>query len=251
MSRARIRWEIVIVLGLSLGASAAYSVVSIIARATAGTAIADQTATVNPSRSDREWLDFTSQFLSLFFELFGVALVLYLLWAPGRSAFDRLGLDLRRPGSDAGRGVALFLAIGIPGIALYVVGRLIGITVGVEASPLDTHWWTIPILVFSALRAALVEEVIVVGYLFTRLKQLGWSPWIVIGAAALLRGTYHLYQGYGPFVGNVVMGLVFGWAYLRWGRVMPLVIAHALLDIVSFVGYPLAVSLWPAVFATS
>ncbi|RUQ99229.1 CPBP family intramembrane glutamic endopeptidase [Labedella endophytica] len=250
MSRARIRWEIVIVLGLSLGASAVYSVITIIARATAGTALADQTASVNPSRSEREWLDFTNQFLSLFFELFGVALVLYLLWAPGRSAFSRLGLDLRKPRFDLTRGAGLFLAIGLPGIAFYAIGRLIGITVEVQASPLDTYWWTVPILIFSALRAALVEEVIVVGYLFTRLKELHWSPWWIIGAAALLRGSYHLYQGYGPFVGNVVMGLVFGWCYLRWGRVMPLVIAHALLDIASFVGYPLAVSLWPAIFAS-
>mgnify|MGYP003488981035 FL=1 len=48
--------------------------------------------------------------------------------------------------------------------------------------------------------------------------------------------------------GNFVMGVVFGWCYQRWGRVMPLVIAHTLLDVVAFVGYPLAVALWPAVF---
>jgi len=45
------------------------------------------------------------------------------------------------------------------------------------------------------------------------------------------------------------MGVVFGWCYVRWGRVAPLVVAHVAIDIVSFVGYPLAVALWPAVFA--
>ena len=45
------------------------------------------------------------------------------------------------------------------------------------------------------------------------------------------------------------MGVVFGWCYRRWGRVMPLVIAHTLLDIVAFVGYPLAAALWPGLFA--
>jgi membrane protease YdiL (CAAX protease family) len=68
-------------------------------------------------------------------------------------------------------------------------------------------------------------------------------------SAALLRGSYHLYQGIGPFVGNALMGVVFGWCYLRWGRVMPLVIAHWVLDIVSFVGYPLAALWWPALLA--
>ena len=50
--------------------------------------------------------------------------------------------------------------------------------------------------------------------------------WTIILAAAALRGSYHLYQGFGPFIGNFVMGVVFGWCYTRWGRVMPLVIAH-------------------------
>ena len=40
--------------------------------------------------------------------------------------------------------------------------RLAGITVAVEASPLETYWWTIPVLILSAVRAGLVEEVIVV-----------------------------------------------------------------------------------------
>ena len=68
-------------------------------------------------------------------------------------------------------------------------------------------------------------------------------------AAAVLRGSYHLYQGIGPFFGNVVMGVVFAWCFRRWGRVLPLVVAHTMIDIVSFVGYPLAAALWPGTFA--
>jgi len=41
----------------------------------------------------------------------------------------------------------------------------------------------------------------------------------------------------GAFLGNAVMGLVFGYLYRRWGRVMPLLIAHFLIDSVTFVGY--------------
>jgi membrane protease YdiL (CAAX protease family) len=245
-TRTRLRWEIVIVLGLSLGASAVYSVVSIISRLTAEVALSDQSATINGSQSTREWLDFTYQFLGIVSGLFPVALVLYLLWQPGRSSFRLLGVDFTEPGRDLLRGGALLLIIGIPGLGLYLAGRALGFTVAVVPSPLDTFWWTIPILVFSAIRSALSEELIVVGYLFTRLRELGWNAWTIIVSAALLRGSYHLYQGIGPFVGNALMGVVFGWCYLRWGRVMPLVIAHWVLDIVSFVGYPLAVLWWPA-----
>jgi membrane protease YdiL (CAAX protease family) len=247
-SRARAWWEIVIVLGLSVGASAVYSLVSIIARVTDETPLADQSAPLNASQSEREWLDFSYQFLGIFFGLFVVALVLFLLSEHGRSGFSRIGLDFAGGGRDVWRGILLFLAIGIPGLGLYAAGRALGFTVAVEASPLETYVWTIPVLILAALRAALVEEVIVVGYLFTRLRERGWGDWAIILATSLLRGVYHLYQGVGPFFGNMAMGVLFGWCYRRWGRVMPLVVAHTLLDVASFVGYPLAASLWPDLF---
>ncbi|MFU8946391.1 CPBP family intramembrane glutamic endopeptidase [Mycetocola zhadangensis] len=247
-SRTRAWWEIAIVLALSVGASAVYSVVSLVSRLTAGVPLSDQSASLNPSQSAREWLDFTYQFLGIFFELFVVALALYLLWTARMSGPARIGLTFAQPGRDIVRGVTLFLVIGIPGLALYLGGKALGITVTIATSPLDTYWWTVPILIFSALRAALVEEVIVIGYLFTRLRERGWSDWTIILSAAVLRGSYHLYQGIGPFIGNVAMGILFGWCYRRWGRVMPLVVAHLLLDVVSFVGYPLAVGLFPDFF---
>ncbi|MEI5583236.1 MULTISPECIES: CPBP family intramembrane glutamic endopeptidase [unclassified Agromyces] len=245
----RLRLEIAIVLALSLGASAVYSVVSIVARLTDDRPLGEQSAALNQSRAEREWLDFAYQFLDVVFGVAVVALVLYLLWQPGRDPFRRIGLDLTRPGRDAASGVLLAAVIGVPGLALYAAGRAMGFTVAVVPQSLDDYWWTVPILVLAALEAALVEEVIAVGYLFTRLRELGVGPWATILSSALLRGTYHLYQGFGAFAGNAVMGVVFGWAYLRWGRTMPLVVAHWILDIVSFVGYPLALGWWPGLFA--
>ncbi|MRX45430.1 CPBP family intramembrane glutamic endopeptidase [Agromyces kandeliae] len=245
----RLRIEVAIVLALSLGASAVYSIVAIIARLTADRPLGEQSASLNQSRSTREWLDLTYQVLDVVFGLAVVALVLYLLWQPGRSPFRRIGFDLTRPGRDAASGLLLATVIGVPGLALYAAGRALGFTVAVVPQPLDTYWWTIPVLVLAALKAALTEELIAVGYLFTRLRELGVGPWATILSSALLRGSYHLYQGFGGFIGNAVMGVVFGWAYTRWGRTMPLVIAHWLLDIVSFVGYPLAAGWWPGLFA--
>ena len=77
------------------------------------------------------------------------------------------------------------------------------------------------------------------GYLYQRLTQLAWSPLAIIVTQALLRGAYHLYQGAGAFVGNVAMGLIFGWYYHRTKRLGPLITAHTLIDAVAFVGYPL------------
>ena len=66
---------------------------------------------------------------------------------------------------------------------------------------------------------------------------MGWSNSRALVAAALLRGSYHLYQGYGGFVGNAIMGLVLGWWFQRTRRVWPLIIAHFVIDAVSFIGY--------------
>ncbi len=140
---------------------------------------------------------------------------------------------------DMMQGVGLAALIGIPSLGLYAAGRALGITTAIIPSALDAYWWTVPVLILSAIRHAVVEEVIVVGYLLNRFGKFGWSVPLSIAVSALLRGSYHLYQGFGPFSGNVVMGIVFAWLYTRTKRVMPLVIAHALLDIVAFVGFSL------------
>lgn len=246
--RTRIVWEICIVLALSVGQSAVYSLLSLLRRALAEVPIGQQQTLLNPARDTAALWDATYRVLDVFFDLAIVALVVYLLWDTGTNALRRMGLDFRHFGTDLGRGVLLLAVIGVPGLALYMIGREMGFTVNVVASPLDAAWWTIPLLVLSAVRASLFEEVVLLGYLFTRLRQLGWSTWSIIISVAALRGIYHSYQGLGAVFGNFVMGLVFGWCYQRWGRVMPLVIAHALLDVIAFVGYPLAVALWPSLF---
>ncbi|MET0991065.1 MAG: CPBP family intramembrane glutamic endopeptidase [Lacisediminihabitans sp.] len=248
-TRARLWWEIGIVLAVTVGQSALYSVLSLVRASLRTTPIGQQQTQLNPNRDAEILWNVLYQFLGIVFALGLVALVVYLMWEPGQNALRRIGLDFTRFGGDLGRGILLAAVIGIPGLGLYAVSRLLGLNVAVVASPLDAAWWTVPLLLLAAVRAGLTEEVIFIAYLFDRLRRLGWSWWAIILSTAALRGAYHAYQGVGAIVGNFVMGVVFGWCYRRWGRVMPLVIAHTLLDIVAFVGYPLAAALWPGVFA--
>lgn len=236
-------------LAVTVGQSALYSVLSLVRASLRTTPISQQQTQLNPSRDAEALWDVLYRVLNIAFDLALVALVIYLLWEPGKSALRRIGLDFRRFGGDSARGVALVAVIGIPGIGVYVAGRMLELNVTVVPSPLDSSWWVVPLLVLSALRAGLTEEVIFLGYLFDRLRRVGWSWWTIILSTAGLRAAYHAYQGFGSIVGNFAMGVVFGWCYRRWGRVMPLVIAHTVIDIVAFVGYPLAASLWPGVFA--
>lgn len=242
-SPRRIRAEVLIVLGLSLGQSAVYAVVRFVERLQAETPVGQQTATLNPSYSGIDWLDLTYQVLRIAFALVPVALAIYLLGANGPRALERLKLSstntdgTRRAWSrDVVMGAGLAALIGLPGLALYAFGRAIGQSVRINTNGLPDLWWSAVILLASAAVAGLVEEVIVVGYLVTRLQDLRWGMPAIIAASALLRGTYHLYQGWPMALGNVVMGVVFVWVYMRTKRLAPLIVAHWLLDAVSFVG---------------
>lgn len=167
-----------------------------------------------------------------------VALVGYLLVREGAS-LRVLGFDLGQKLRDLGRGAAVAAAIGGSGLALYLLSQAAGYNLTVAPSGLPDVWWRIPVLLASAWQNAILEEVVVLGYLLRRLGQLGWSWPAALVASSVLRGSYHLYQGVGGLIGNMVMGAVFCLLYRRWGRVMPLVVAHALIDTVAFVGYAL------------
>lgn len=231
--------ELAIVFALSLGASAVYSVVSLIAKITSEKGLAGSTAALNNSLAERVWLDVTYQLLGIGFGLAPVALALYLIWQTDGTPFKALGLTFTSPIKDLSRGFLLAAAIGLPGLGLYLLARLTGLSAQVTPANLGDYWWVVPVLLLAAVKASLLEEVIVVGYLFNRLTKIGVTPKAQILISALVRGSYHLYQGFGGFVGNFVMGLVFGWVYHRFGRLAPLVVAHFLLDAASFVGYAL------------
>jgi membrane protease YdiL (CAAX protease family) len=235
------RWEIVVVFAVSLGASGLYALVSLIGSLTAKQSLSHQTATLNGTLAPgRPLLDLVMQLLNITLSLAPVLLVFYLLARAGERP-SSIGVDARQPGRDLARGAALAAVIGGSGLGLYLIAFHIGVELNVVAENLPDIWWRFPVLLLSAAQNATVEEVIVVGYLLSRLDRLGVRPSRAIALSAVIRGSYHLYQGVGGFVGNAVMGLIFGYLYRRWGRVMPLLIAHFLIDAVTFVGYALLV----------
>jgi membrane protease YdiL (CAAX protease family) len=239
LTRRLVGQELVIVLALSLGASGVSALISFVGSLTAPVKLRAQTATLNGSLAPgRPWLDLTWQLFDITTALVPVVLVAHLLLREG-SSLRALGFDLERRWADLGRGALIAAAIGGSGLLLYLGARAAGFNLTVVPSSLPNVWWRIPVLILSAAQNAVVEEVIVVGFLLRRLGQLGWSWPATVAASALLRGSYHLYQGVGGFVGNVVMGLIFCLLYQRWRRVAPLAIAHALIDTVAFVGYVL------------
>ncbi len=240
LPRSVLRTEVILVFLLSLGQSGVYAAVSLIASLTAKGGLASATAQLNSSVTPaRPWLDLAYQLLGIFFALVIVGMAIHLLARDHPRPLVILGLDLNRPRFDIPAGVGLAALIGIPGLALYVGARALHLNVQVEPATLEHAWWAVPVLILSAVQNATVEEVVVVGYLMTRLRDMGWRTVPSIVTSAVIRGSYHLYQGFGAFVGNAIMGTIFGFFYRRYGRIGPLIIAHSILDIVSFVGYEL------------
>lgn len=90
--------------------------------------------------------------------------------------------------------------------------------------------------------AGFLEELLWRAYLMNRLVDLQGNTtklaWVIaLVGSAIIFGLGHTYQGLGGVIRISVAGLLFGAAFLAVRRnLWPLVIAHALLDTISFVG---------------
>lgn len=220
----RIRLEILIVLAVTFGLSGVRSGLKLIDALLAAPALNEQSVTLNDAASTVSWLDLALQLCSAAMLIAWGALALYLL-----------GAHLTRPRPrEFAHGAALAALIGIPGLVLYVVSLHYGWTK--EVVPATAAAQLPALLIWSAANA-FAEETVVVMWLLTRLRQLGWAPWAAVAASSVLRGSYHLYQGVSAGFGNIAMGVVFAWFYHRTGRIWPLILAHFFIDAVAFVGY--------------
>jgi membrane protease YdiL (CAAX protease family) len=232
-------WEIITVFAVSLGASGIYALVQYIGSLTAQQAVSKQAVIVHGTLAPgRPLLDLFLQLTNITLSLAPVLLVFYLLARSGEGP-KAIGVDASQPGKDLAWGAALAAVIGGAGLGLYLIAYHAGVELNVVAENLPAVWWRFPVLVLSAAQNGILEEVVVVGYLLSRLDKLGVRPGAAIAISAVIRGSYHLYQGVGAFAGNAAMGVIFGIFYRKYGRVMPLIVAHTLIDAVTFVGYAL------------
>lgn len=222
--------EILLVLAVTFGTSgirAALRLVDSLQRAPLNA----QSTTLVDAQSQTHWLDLALQATS--------ALTLF---AWGGLAWYLLGERWRGPRwGDLARGAGFAALIGLPGLAFYVAAVHLGLSKVVVPA---TSAVQIPTSLLWALANGFGEELVVVAYLCTRLRQLGWKPGQFIAASAVLRGSYHLYQGVSAGVGNIVMGVVFAYYFHKTGRVWPLVLAHFLIDAVAYIAYPLLDLSW-------
>lgn len=222
--RRRLSIEVALVLTITFGTSGVRAGLKLIDAALSPTPLNHQRTVLNDAASSLSWLDIALQLASA-----------ATLMAWGGLALFLLGSSLSRPRwRDWAWGAGLAALIGIPGLVLYVVSLQLGLTKEVIPA---TDAAKVPLLLVWSAANAFAEETVVVMWLVTRLTQLRVPAWGAIAASAVLRGTYHLYQGFSAGLGNIVMGLVFAYFYHRTGKVWPLILAHFLIDAVAYLGY--------------
>ena len=234
--RRLLRAEILVVLLVTFGLSGLYAVLDLTASLLDPQPLSEQATSLNASRYRNGLLDLAYQLAGVL-RLLGWAALPMLLLARTDIGPRVMGLLRERPGRQLSATAALTALIGIPGLVLYLAAVAAGFNLQVQASALPQVWWQPVVLVAKAFANGAAEEVLVVGYLLIRMRQLGWSPAAAVTASALLRASYHLYQGFGGGLGNLAMGLVFALWWMRTRRLWPLILAHTLLDVVAFLGY--------------
>ena len=87
-------------------------------------------------------------------------------------------------------------------------------------------------LIISA-TTAITEEVLVNGYLITRLGQLGWTPRSALILSLILRTSYHVYYGFG-FIFTIPLGFYVTRSFQKHHKLTRPILAHFLYDAILF-----------------
>ncbi len=154
-------------------------------------------------------------------------------------AFLRLrGHPLRawapKPGVAATlHGIALYLVFVLLYVGLYAcTAAIMG-----EASTRPPQWSgsvSRLALLLLCIVNPLFEEFFAGAYVITSLQRFGAV--VAIGTSTLVRVSYHAYQGVPGVIGMVAFAVPLGWYYWRRRNLFALVVAHALGDLVPFLG---------------
>jgi membrane protease YdiL (CAAX protease family) len=179
----------------------------------------------------------------------GLVVTIAIFWAVSKmrgSTWSDFGLA--RPKSW---GRTILIGIGVTvGMIVSFMFLMPLITLAFPASPVDSSRFDIlrgnlPNLILNVVAAwftaGFLEELLWRGYLMNRLVDLQGNKtkfaWVIaLVGSAIIFGLGHTYQGLGGVIKITTLGLLFGAAFLTVRRnLWPVIIAHALLDTISFV----------------
>lgn len=131
----------------------------------------------------------------------------------------------------------LVVIIGIFGFGFYWVVYVFGFNIIVWVVDLQYVWWMVLVFIGLVGMNVVFEEIVMIGYFFMRWGQIGWLMMMVIVILVIICGIYYFYQGWGDFIGNIVMGLFLGWVFFCCCWFLFFIVVYVFFDIVFFLGY--------------
>ena len=164
-------------------------------------------------------------------------LVSVLLWL-GRETPKDLGYQPERLGRQIlmglGSGLAILVVTGIALPSLFASYFPQSHGTGFEG--LAPSPWNLPVMVLvGILGGGFIEELQRV-FILTRFRNIWGRPGLLVGLVleAGVFGLGHFYQGWGGVVTGALSGLLFALVWLRKGRIIEAMVAHACMDVVAF-----------------
>src|SRR5919199_1330844 len=147
LPRRTLRLEVLIVLAVTFGLSAVTAVLQLTDSVLR--TLSKQRIPLIERRSYFSLIDLGLNLASVAELVAWGGLALYLLW---RSGIGPAAIGLIRPRlrADVLGGIGLALLIGIPGLGLYALARVLGLSADVVPSTLTDTWWRIPVLILFA-----------------------------------------------------------------------------------------------------
>jgi len=165
----------------------------------------------------------------------GLAVTVVVLLLRNRGV-SRQAFGLKVPRRENGKwAIGQSLRVATWAVTALIVGSLVTSELATGGYNLPTHVRA-PFLAYAAassLNAGVVEEVVVLGFVVTTLRQARRPFGEVLLLALVLRASYHIYYGVGV-VGILVWASVFIWLYLRTRSLLPIMAVHVAWDATVF-----------------
>ncbi len=173
-----------------------------------------------------------------------ISAVLLLNKQAGGWAWSQLGFA---PGSRWW--YSLLISLGTIILIIVVSGIVRPLVTGIGDQPDISHLMVLqgnlPLLILALIlvwiTAAFLQELVFRAFLINSLDVLlgrnDWSPWWAVSISSVIFGLMHAWQGIGGIISTGIIGFIFGAVFLLNGRrILPLIIAHGILDSISLWG---------------
>jgi membrane protease YdiL (CAAX protease family) len=188
---------------------------------------------LNPSVIDEVRLSNESLVGTLVYEVFVLIWLGAFMKARGWT-FERLGFSASLRDTVVGIVLAILVYVAVWIIELAVGNVAPGMLENAArfqqlSGALDMRW-----VVLISIVNPVFEEVFVCAYIIAALKDKRGTAF-ALNVSVGLRVACHLYQGVLGVLTIAPVGFLFGYWYLRSGRIWPLLVAHALLDFIGLV----------------